>query len=389
MHWAQTEDPRVLRCPTGPFRRQASWDDAGELYPPSNGGPNILVDLNIPSGDWVLSLYFVNIDAMVCPAHWRTSDGLPLPNRFRDYLVEVRRRPDTKEKAILASCRVTDFCGGVYSRFRITGGSYTLKVARQRSHNTILSAVFLDPASAKSSLASAVNGGMDALRAVRLGTPVQKAKAVPAALALRRAGCFEMARELLASIGRSWAFSLASKTDDQLSTILADCENGWLGIYRQQHVPAHERFLRQGHDPDRDLCLPFVPLLRALNNRRERELVRQRFSERLAQRPELAVVYRAALRRLPDRALPDFRAVLATQAGDERLAAQCWLRYASIAPEPGPALASSLRASLCAGDLPSARKTLAQIERLPEADSLTKLVRWARGRLAQIEQQGG
>ncbi len=122
---------------------------AGELYAPSHDGPHLFIDLSLPAGRYAIALYFVNFDAVKCPAHWRTSDGLPLPNRFRDYRIEIKARASTNAEfarlPLLAVARVTDFMQGVYQRFALEGSHrYTIKVVRQGSHNTVLSGVFVD-----------------------------------------------------------------------------------------------------------------------------------------------------------------------------------------------------------------------------------------------------
>ena len=83
-HWKSTDNVKSLLLPFSKDRRQSSWDDAGELYPPDHAGPDLLLDLELPPGLHRVALYFVNIDCLECPTHWKTSDGLPLPNRFRD-----------------------------------------------------------------------------------------------------------------------------------------------------------------------------------------------------------------------------------------------------------------------------------------------------------------
>lgn len=160
VHARRTKDRRALQNPIEPTRRQSSWDDAGELYPPDYGGPDLFVDIDLPPGHHVLSLYFVNFDCLECPASWRTSDGLPLPNRFRDYVVRISPKvkgngtepndpsPESPSRSDLpvVQVRVRSFNTGVYKRFCISGpGSYTIQIARETSHNTVLSGIFVDP----------------------------------------------------------------------------------------------------------------------------------------------------------------------------------------------------------------------------------------------------
>ena len=147
-HWKKTDDPKCLQNPVANSRRQSSWDDAGELYPPTQDGPHVYIDLDLPALDFLVSFYFVNIDCLDCPKGWRTQDRLPYPNRFRDYVVDVRAGSsgdeDFNRKPSLARCRVHDFASGVYKRFFLKGDRYTIRITRNASHNTIVSGVFID-----------------------------------------------------------------------------------------------------------------------------------------------------------------------------------------------------------------------------------------------------
>jgi hypothetical protein len=154
IHWARTDNPKCLQVPErfGGGRRQASWDDHGEAYPFDWEGPHLYLDLGVSEdlrdhpGMYVLSLYFMN------------KDGHKGNNRFRDYLITIKRmigddpaaeKPPGWEKAfdrlpVLAQARVHDFRGGVYKRFLIREGAYTIKIDKMGSYNTILSGVFVD-----------------------------------------------------------------------------------------------------------------------------------------------------------------------------------------------------------------------------------------------------
>ena len=148
-HFKRTQDRKCLQNPTEHSRRQSSWDDAGEIYPPTHDGPHVFIDLTLPPSDFLVSLYFVNIDCLECPAGWRTSDRFPLPNRFRDYLIQVKEKAESEDEfnrgKLLASTRVRDFAGGVYERFYVKGGNgYTIKVARCGSHNTVIAGLFVE-----------------------------------------------------------------------------------------------------------------------------------------------------------------------------------------------------------------------------------------------------
>lgn len=191
VHWAVTDNPRSLYAPWDGIRRQAEWDDHGEVYPRTLEGPDIWVWLSLPNMAQVaadrkkgfmlpdpapyyrVTLYFFN------------KDGHGGPNRFRDYLVEVRSAagvspklsvaipkekfhlsamgrpfqaawrwlsrqstPETEsacDAPVIARTRVRDFWGGVYKSFIVRGpGPYYIRIARNYSFNTIVSAVMVD-----------------------------------------------------------------------------------------------------------------------------------------------------------------------------------------------------------------------------------------------------
>ncbi len=154
IHWLHTDNPKCLQVPKtyGGGRTQAEWDDHGEAYPFDWVGPHLYFDLLVSEdspehpGMYLLSLYFMN------------KDGHQGNNRFRDYLITVKRilvrhpmneNPRGWERVfdrlpVLASARVHDFRGGVYKQFLIREGAYTIKIDRNGSFNTILSGVFLD-----------------------------------------------------------------------------------------------------------------------------------------------------------------------------------------------------------------------------------------------------
>ena len=169
VQWLKSDDPRVLYDPILGYRRQAEWDDHGEAYPATTEGPDLWVMMQIPAGAHKLSFYFFN------------KDGHTGENRYRDYLLELRTVNETlpdwpedppagpnhdkefvgrfdafwktwwqkiaraEEQPVLARSRVRDFWDGVYKSFQVQGpGKFWLKVARNGSHNTILSSVMID-----------------------------------------------------------------------------------------------------------------------------------------------------------------------------------------------------------------------------------------------------
>ncbi|MDR1923340.1 MAG: hypothetical protein LBQ66_03105, partial [Planctomycetaceae bacterium] len=153
VHWKKTDNPKVLWDPLNGYRRQSEWDDHGEAYPMSKDGPDVWYLLEVKhQGAFKLGMYFFN------------KDGHDGNNRWRDYVIEIypakaawKGNPyDTwkqysKEAEQVArttppleKCRVRDFWGGVYKQFNLTGGFYYVKIRRNYSFNTIISAVTMD-----------------------------------------------------------------------------------------------------------------------------------------------------------------------------------------------------------------------------------------------------
>lgn len=151
VHWLKTDNTKTLFDPFIGTRRQAEWDDHGEVYPLERDGPDLWYLINFKrEGVYRLSMYFFN------------KDGHAGMNRMRDYLIEIHpfSRPWTKfddwphfsvaaEKQArtkpLARTRVRDFWGGKYKTFVVTGpGVYAVKIDRNYSFNTILSSVMVD-----------------------------------------------------------------------------------------------------------------------------------------------------------------------------------------------------------------------------------------------------
>jgi len=167
VHWLYSDDRRVLEMPPDYLnsrirggltteakrRRQAEWDDHGEVYSMSRDGPDTFCTVEVPEGWWLLLLYFFN------------KDGHSETRRFRDFTIEVKS--DTpigrwfghqmdhtvlpsemaayEKMPCLASSRVRDFCGGVHKRFLLRGPArYTLRIGRNHSFNTTFSSLMLD-----------------------------------------------------------------------------------------------------------------------------------------------------------------------------------------------------------------------------------------------------
>lgn len=137
VHWAQTEQERCLENVFNGGRRQSEWDDHKELLPRSHDGPGIVLAVQVPKGDWRMSLYFVN------------KDGHSGDDALRDYALIVKPGNLSDEQfapaTSLARARVMQFWGGMYQSFRVRGGqSYTLRIDANWSFNTICSGLFFD-----------------------------------------------------------------------------------------------------------------------------------------------------------------------------------------------------------------------------------------------------
>lgn len=139
VHWVKTENPNTLYNPVVGYRRQSEWDDHGEVYPLDFEGPDVWAKVAVPDGVHRMSLYFFN------------KDGHDGDNRQRNYALEIKAGAgieDVKAAHIaptLTRADVRDFWNGVYKKFIVRGpATYWVKVGRNGSFNTILSAVMLD-----------------------------------------------------------------------------------------------------------------------------------------------------------------------------------------------------------------------------------------------------
>lgn len=118
MHYFRGQDPYTY----------GSWDDHGEVHPYDWQGPDLYVDLAIPTGEYLLSLYFVDFDCdPLHPRNFRV--GLLGPDL--SYLLRLR----------------TGYCkDGIYKSVYVRGPQrLTVKIAKDNNVCTILSGVFLDP----------------------------------------------------------------------------------------------------------------------------------------------------------------------------------------------------------------------------------------------------
>ena len=127
--WRQPpdSDASMLYDPLDNTQHPHNWDDRGEQLP-VEAGPDLVVALPVPSGDYHLALYFIN------------DHNYYEPNRR--YMVYVT---EAASGALVAAAPVRDFVNGVYATFLVRGPA-TLKVRiwRNRSLNTLLSGIFVD-----------------------------------------------------------------------------------------------------------------------------------------------------------------------------------------------------------------------------------------------------
>lgn len=129
--WASNHsdaDPSFLCSPITHAGRPANWDDHGEGHLIADG-PDLRVNVDVPVGDHVVSLYFVN-----------DRNYYESSRRYTVYLC------DRGSERVLAACGVEDFANGVYHRFAVSGPrKLSIHVHRNLSVNVLLSGAFLDP----------------------------------------------------------------------------------------------------------------------------------------------------------------------------------------------------------------------------------------------------
>ena len=205
IQWMTTDNPRTLYNPLLGFRREAEWDDHGEIYSTMQDGPDIWITVQVPAGFHRLSLYFFNKDG-----HFKS-------DRYRDYLIGIKPGAVSltlaQDVPDLAEARVKDFWGGVYQKFALCGPSkYLVRVSRDHSFNTTVCGVFLDqssqPFSEPETLSAQRSYQLLAYRAA-----VHEGKPAPLLAKLRAELPFWAAddrKAFQASMARNWAKRLAT-----------------------------------------------------------------------------------------------------------------------------------------------------------------------------------
>lgn len=156
IHWAKTNQSRVLYNPIIGYRREAECDDHGEAYSWTYDGPDHWFAVRLLKGRHKISLYFINPNGQ----RWFSS--------ARDYTIEIRKLtkiptkprnkyaeipivpdwPKVYAAPILAKTRVRQFYGGVYKSFLVNsptnGTEYIIHIDRNHGINTIVSGIFID-----------------------------------------------------------------------------------------------------------------------------------------------------------------------------------------------------------------------------------------------------
>jgi len=124
----QTDEARALYYPPRNTRRYACWDDRGEVRPFDEKGPDLVLDLDVPEGTHLLSLYLVDWDWFDTP-HPRVESIIVTD--AQDHVITV--------------ASTGRFGEGQYERFLVQGPrALRLRVTKQRSPCAILSGIFLD-----------------------------------------------------------------------------------------------------------------------------------------------------------------------------------------------------------------------------------------------------
>ncbi len=132
VHWLETRNPKTLYDPIIGVRRQAEWDDHGEICTKAQEGPNINIAIKVPEGTHRIAAYFIN------------KDGHSTVNRYRDFILSLYRGEGSEAKR-LGWARVHDFWGGVYKQFAVSEpGKYELRINRNYSHNAMVAGIFID-----------------------------------------------------------------------------------------------------------------------------------------------------------------------------------------------------------------------------------------------------
>ena len=136
--WPNSTLRSTLYFPDARMRVEGEWNDAGGRYPRLTDGPDMWLDVRIPSGIYALSFYYHN------------KDGQRGMNKIRDYVAMVYPGAKNPTYALqhekpLAVARIYQFFGGEYCRFLLKGpGDYQVRLKRNYGFWMPVQGMFLD-----------------------------------------------------------------------------------------------------------------------------------------------------------------------------------------------------------------------------------------------------
>jgi hypothetical protein len=238
---------------------------------------------------------------------------------------------------------VTDFCGGVYARFKISGGRYRVQIDRGTSHNTVLSAVFLDSAPPLLPLRQVVERGVAVRARLRLGVPPSDTEAVQAITALHQKGQFRMAEELVAAVDEAWLVALGKEQSRSAKlALLLKWEAQCRGIQQRLHVPSHQQFVAYGHDPDVVTTLLLVPYLDRLSKTQGGQQSIREFCDRALADERTCNAVRSAFLFLDKDSASQVKARLSSSMAANRHITERWLTHSVPAMDLADSLGHSL-----------------------------------------------
>lgn len=121
-----TEHRSLLYNPLSKVRRAANWDDRGEAYPLGTG-PDLLLEVPVPEGEHVVSLYFVNDRNYYEPERVYTISVFDEAGRYQ------------------TGAEARNFVRGTYYRFAASGPQkLRFRLWRNLAINLIFAGIFLD-----------------------------------------------------------------------------------------------------------------------------------------------------------------------------------------------------------------------------------------------------
>ena len=166
-------NPNVVQLPWKNKRTQSEINDGtwqNDVYPYSFDGPDLWVTFQVPAGLHRVALYWYNKDA-------HSGD-----NRMRDHRVQLfsgNLSPAAcLRTAPLATTRLWSGWSGEYASFAVRGpAKFQIRIARDRSHATILQALFFDRLGARPSKPAWVPARLKMPKAPALPSPASQTPA--------------------------------------------------------------------------------------------------------------------------------------------------------------------------------------------------------------------